>query len=343
MDKTLSLKEIAEILKVSPSTISLVLHGKTGVSRATREKVMEQLKEHGYLGEYEQLNKKEIRVLKFVDNTILLDRNDGFVTSIIDSCEVEARKRGYDFAMIPCKEDDLDNLSGLSSGKIISGLLFIATELSENLYGKLRNVDIPVVAIDNSMNYEQIDSVSINNKAVVYEAVKFLYEMGNDEIGYLRSSTLFSNYKERNDGYHRALKKFGLVDEVKNVYSIEPTMEGAYKAMTLLLKQGKGLPKALFADNDMIAIGCIKAIRESGYQVPEEISVIGVDDIPFAKMVDPPITTMRISAEYMGRTAVELLDKRIANPQNPFSKVRINGELIRRKSTFNRKESGKDR
>ena len=114
---------------------------------------------------------------------------------------------------------------------------------------------------------------------------------------------------------------------------VTPTLLGAYHSMKDYLKQVPKLPGCAFADNDTIAIGVIKALRESGYQIPEDISIIGVDDIPFSAIHSPSISTMSIPKKLMGKLAIEYLKKTVEDNTFTNTKTRVGGSLITRHST----------
>lgn len=138
-------------------------------------------------------------------------------------------------------------------------------------------------------------------------------------------------------GYRREMERLGL--SVPPPVRITPTLKGAYLDMKRLLDDGKYVPHgAAVADNDTVAIGVMKAIREAGYRIPEDISIIGVDDIPFSAMTMPALTTMRISRTAMGTLAVDTLRKRIRYPNWPSMHMRLAGRLVVRGSTIHKSE-----
>lgn len=332
----LTLKEIAQALNVSPSTVSMVLNQKDGVSDVTRNKVMEMLYKNGYALNSQKksnTNRGSIRFLKYVKHSLLVEGNEGFVSSIIDSAEREARKKGYSFVITSFREDMLDEIFAMVRENPLDGVILLGTELEPTHYHHLNGINVPLVVVDNHMKFQGVDSVVMNNEDLVYKAVEHLRDLGHKNIGYLHSNTETANFIERNTAYMNVLSEFGMTYNSSNVYSVGVTMQSAYDSMVKLLESGTKLPSALFADNDSIAIGSIKALKSKGYKIPKDISIIGFDDIPFCTMADPPLTTMRVPKEDIGVWTVRRLHYRINHPNAPVTKMQFGGNLVIREST----------
>src|SRR5699024_8151829 len=138
-------------------------------------------------------------------------------------------------------------------------------------------------------------------------ATEYLIQHGHREIGYLKSEITIKNFFYRQEGYQRALKTHGLEIPENGIISLPPTMDGARTAMNRMLENGLKLPTALVADNDIIALGAMKAMQDHGLKVPEDVSLIGFDDLPFCSITTPGLTTIRVFKQEMGRTAVRRL------------------------------------
>ena len=188
----------------------------------------------------------------------------------------------------------------------------------------------------NSCNF-----VDMNNMDSLYQIVKYFVENGHREIGFIRTPIEVNNFRQREIGIKQAAKCFGLTYNEKYVYSVDSTFDGAYRDMRVLLKKGAKLPTALFSSNDIIAYGCIKAIKEAGYRVPEDVSIIGFDDLPLSAVMDPPLTTMEVSKKHIGELAMRLMSNMLeVDPGMPPVKITICGRLICRKSVKNLHEAG---
>ena len=140
-----------------------------------------------------------------------------------------------------------------------------------------------MIVLDNLFNHEEIHSVAINNYDAGYKAVRELIACGHRRIGHITSRFEFNNMYYRRKGYEAALNANGLQVSEANIWRVTPTLEGAYKDMIALLEQNPEMPTAFFAGNDIMAVGCIRALQERGVSIPEDVSVIGMDDLQLAQ------------------------------------------------------------
>ena len=329
----MTIREIAAIAGVSPATVSLVLNDKKGVSAQIRDRVKKVLEENNYSPQQKKKSAKfSIRFIKFSAHGMAVEENQGFIGSIIDKIESECRCHSYNFVMSGCDNSTLKETLQMAASNPLDGVILLGTEFDSANFQMIRDIKAPVVVLDNSMQYENIDSVVMANAGVAASAVNYLYGLGHRKIGYFQTSVSISNFAERYSGYLDALSKLGLTPPEPVL--LTPTLKGAYADMKKHLDSGAYVPEgAVFADNDTIAIGAAKALQESGYSIPDDISIIGVDDIPFSSMTVPPLTTIRISRSMMGLQTVKLLRERIKHPDWPFVHLLISGELVERGST----------
>lgn len=334
----MTLKEIALALNVSPSTVSMVLNQKDGVSAETRNKVLEMLKKNGYsvsASRKSTVKGGSIRFLKYTKHSLLVEGNAGFVASIIDSAEREARRKGYNFVITSFGEDMIQEVFDMLRKDPLDGIIVLGTELEPKYYHYMDNMDVPLVVVDNHLGFYSVDSVVMNNDDIVYMAIEHLVQLGHKNIGYLHSNVETENFQERYYAYMKSIKQFGLEYNPKYVYSVGVTMKDSYESVNNLLDNNVEFPSAVFADNDTIAIGAMKALKNKGYNIPDDISIIGFDDIPFCVMADPPLTTMRVPTEDIGVWSVRRLHYRITHPDAPIAKLQFGGKLICRESTKN--------
>lgn len=140
-----------------------------------------------------------------------------------------------------------------------------------------------MIVLDNLFNHEEVHSVAINNYDAGYKAVRELIACGHRRIGHITSRFEFNNMYYRRKGYEAALNANGLQVSEANIWRVTPTLEGAYKDMIALLEQNPEMPTAFFAGNDIMAVGCIRALQERGVSIPEDVSVIGMDDLQLAQ------------------------------------------------------------
>ncbi|MFT4007216.1 MAG: substrate-binding domain-containing protein, partial [Lacrimispora sp.] len=176
------------------------------------------------------------------------------------------------------------------------------------------------------------DSVLINNVQGAYRATNYLIEKGMTEVGYLRSSYPIGNFAERADGYYKALRHHHLPTSHPFVHDLTPSMEGAYLDMIHILREKPVMAQAYFADNDLIAAGAMRALKEFGFRIPEDISIIGFDDMPICDFLDPPLTTMEVPKKRLGELAMKQLVQKISKEPKLTVKIEVSVKLHERKS-----------
>jgi LacI family transcriptional regulator len=313
-----------------------VLNNRTGVSDQTRKRVLELLEEYGYnsnkRGGVAKIN-GNICFLKYSETGLLTEKNDNFISEIIDTVEIESRKLGYNLILTTVTNETLEDTLKLVRSSQTLGVIFLGTDLSDKDSELLTALDVPLVVIDNYMPSLNINCVVMNNAEIVREAVTYLHSLGHREIGYVQSNVRISNFEERFAGFTSALDSLSLELNPKHLFSVAPGVNGSYEDMQDILDDDPFLPTALFCDNDTIAIGVMRALKDSGHAVPDEVSVMGFDDIASSSLIDTPLTTMKVFRIDIGKWAVKLLIDTVFNPHPTSVKIQTSGVLKIRKST----------
>ncbi len=346
----MTLKEIAKLAGVSPACVSLVRNGRPGVGVSVRQKVQNLLYEHGYsykdyepddviMGSAAQRLLKLtycIRLLKYRKHAMLVDGNEGFVSSIIDAIDIEARAQGFHMIMSTCSPENQQEVIEAVCKTPMDGVILIATEMEQRDFELLRSLPGPAVVVDSDFvdaHYGvPYHSVTMDNREIAQFAVDRLLTLGHRRIGFLRSCVDTGNFLSRYHGYLNALRRAGLSADPALTYALRPSMHESFEDMRGQLMQGMPLPTAFLAANDTIAIGAIKALKECGLRVPADISVFGVDDIPFGRIQNPPLTTMGISCKEIGQWAVRLLINNLREQTMPTCKMHISATFVDRGS-----------
>lgn len=331
----MKLKDIAKIANVSPATVSLVLKNKQGVSQQKRESITKLLVENGYsIAEQSTANPtKNIRFLKYTKHGMLIDGNPNFITSIMDAVEFQTRSQNYNLLMTSFNSSQIDEVTKTLQEDPADGVILLGTELDKDDLPFLHSIATPLVVVDNLLPTEDISCVTMQNRSSILRSVSYLYELGHHQIGYIANAYPSCNCSERLDAYKEAMNLFGLNYDPNLILTTNPTAEGAYKTMYDAINRKKTLPSAIIANNDTIAIGCMKAFNEFGIRVPEDLSIIGFDNISFSSMSCPPLSTQSVSCTDMGIWAVRILTDQIKNPKSPSVKIQVGTELIVREST----------
>jgi DNA-binding LacI/PurR family transcriptional regulator len=204
--------------------------------------------------------------------------------------------------------------------------------MEENDFEKFMSIDIPVLLLDSYFLNINANYVIIDNVSGVYKATKHLLEHGHRKIGYLKSSVTIQNFKERYEGYAKALFESGLTPDPAFTVDLLPTMDGAYEDMMRVLSGKLRLPTAFVADNDIIAFGAIKALKENNIKIPDDVSVVGFDDMPFCTIIEPKLTTINVDKNALGQLAVDSLIQMIDGKKRIFFKTALGVTLVQRDS-----------
>lgn len=328
------MQDIAKIAGVSPGTVSNALNDRKGVGKDTKEKIIKIAEEMGYFRNTKKNEGKIIRLIKYKKNGHVV-ADTPFFSSLIEACEKECRKNGYELliSQVVYGEHTKEDVHKIVNHHKIDGILLLATEMDESDFKYFEGIEIPMVVVDSYFKEIDYDYVVINNTKGAYSATKYLIDKGHKNIGLLGSNIEIKNFKYRVEGYIKTLNTFGIeFNENNNIY-VDPTIEGAYGDFKVYLEKNKdNLPSAFFALNDIIALGAMKAMNEVGISIPNDISIVGFDDIPFSSYSNPGVTTVKVHTKTMGKTAVKRLMESIENDVEITLKIEINTELIERES-----------
>ena len=339
--------EIAKMTGVSPSAVSLSLNDRPGVSEETRIRVKRTAERLGYQKHKRVVTglSQNVRYVIFCENGQAVKGTD-FHAIVLQGIEWSAKELGFNvlISYFDAAGDWNEQLSSILND--VSGIILLATEVEEEhirafIDSNLFDRRVPWVLVDNFTSTNAVDSVSADNFGGAYQAVSYLLKKGHPDVGYLRSDMRIDSFTERERGFHQARKDFGLTRSAKpETIPVGISSEDAYRAMDQWLSEGGKPLSALFADNDIIAASCIRAMKAHGYRVPEDVSIIGFDDMPLCSVVDPTLTTVRIMKEQMGIMAMELLhsrmpeveERRFTNFEKGFYRVTVSTKLIERSS-----------
>jgi len=176
----------------------------------------------------------------------------------------------------------------------------------------------------------------MNNESSVYNLMSHLANMGHGDVGVVCGKYVSSNFAHRESSFRKSAEMLGMKADKNHSYVVDSTYEGAYKDMLEILNKKPKLPSALFCVNDIIAIGCMRALKETGYEIPNDISVVGFDNLAMSSMAEPPLTTVKVSKKRIAKTAVKVILQRIEEGSDiPYEKIMIGGEVVERESVLN--------
>lgn len=330
------MQDIAKLAGVSPGTVSNALNDRKGVGKETKAKIIKIAEELGYFRNHKKNEEKVMRLILFKKHGYVV-ADTQFFSALLEACENECRQNGYELliSQVIHGEHDKENVFKIINQDKIDGILLLATEMNEEDFCYFENLDIPVVVLDSYFALKSYDYIVINNISGAYRATKYFIDNGHKRIGMLGSSINISNFDYRYKGFKKAIEESGLTINKEDEILVEPTLDGSYRDVKKYLEQNKGkeLPTALFAFNDIIALGAMKVMQEEGISIPKDISIIGFDDIPFSSLSNPNMTTVKVYTEKMGSIAVKRLIEKINEEDKSIPlKIEIDTRLVERNS-----------
>lgn len=330
------MQDIAQLAGVSPGTVSNALNNRKGVGQETKAKIIKIAQELGYFDNRKKTEERVIRLILFKKHGYVVSETQ-FFTALIEACENQCRQSGYELliSQVIDGEHDKEDILKIIDQKKVDGILLLATEMDEIDFENFKNIEIPMVVLDSYFETKSDDYILINNISGAYRATKYFIENGHKRIGMLGSSIDINNFKHRRIGFEKAINEAGMTLKNKDSIFLEPTLDGAYKDMKKYLEQNgkKDLPTALFAFNDIIALGAIKAMQEQEINIPKDVSIIGFDDIPISSLTNPSMTTIKVFTNEMGALAVKRLINKLNEEVVPI-KIEIDTKLIERNSVI---------
>ncbi len=337
----MNISDIAKRANVSKSAVSIALNNKPGISDATRENILAIVKETGYKHRSmvgTQSVKRENKILRLLacvnaDNTSSQYSTTSFFTELIHDLEKHSRLLGYTLVFSIIKIEDLEEeIHALEKLYSSDGIILLATNLNSDEIQIISKAQNNIVVMDNYSSFYEQNIVVMDNEMGVFKAISYLAELGHKRIGYVQSSLRLANFQKRKEGFKKALEHFKITP-LKCDFEVDTTRDDAKNQFQELLNNcDEKLPTAFFCECDYIAIDVIKAIQAAGMSVPNDISVIGFDNVPEAMIISPELTTINVFRDNMAEIAVDRVVKLIKKIDTSKIKSMVNTELIIRDS-----------
>lgn len=328
---SVSIKDIARVAKVSHSTVSRALRNSPLVSRETAERIRQIAEEMGYRPSAvaRSLVTRKTKTIGVVVTTIA----DPFIAEVVSGIEEVANDHGYSVFLANSNADPDREIKVVHSfhERRVDGILVTASRVGALYIGHLSEMKVPIVLINNQHPGEFVHSVMIDNVTASRMATEHLIHLGHRRIAYIGDQFGYQSDTERFAGYRQALERAGLTFQPELVVHGDGKPEGGMRAMEQLLRLSP-LPTAVFCYNDMTALGALRVARMRGLRVPEDISLVGFDDLFIASYTEPPLTTIRQPKRRMGQRAMELL-LQLLRGEDSQQTIWMQGELIVRHST----------
>jgi len=331
MEKRATIRDVAAAAGVSHQTVSRVINNRPDVAEATRRRVWQVIEELDY--QPSAIARGLVSKRTYTLGLITADFSDFFFTQVIVGAEVEARKHGYFFMLCSTERNPADepDYLRLLTERQVDGILFArpSTEEDSRHIVSLIQQGVPLVTTAYWLSGEKLTVVDVDNVDGGLQATECLIGLGHRKIGMITGPAGWKSVNDRTEGYKLALERVGIPFDASLIEHGDWSYQSGYQAMGRLLAKALQIT-ALFAQNDQMAIGAIRALREAGHRIPDDVAVVGYDDIPAAAYCHPPLTTIRQPMQQVGEVATRLLIELINDPAAERKEVLLKTELIRR-------------
>lgn len=325
-----TIRDVARQAGVSHQTVSRVINGSEDVLPETRALVEAAIEELGYRPS--AIARSMARGLTHTLAIISPNLTDYTFASVIEGAEVEARQHNY--FVLSSSASDPQAFHGLVDELVghrrVDGLIVINPYADERY--EFLPKDFPVVFVGARSHDENVCSISLDDEKVAYEATQHLISLGHKRIALVTGPMEEDCSQDRLEGYRHALNEAGIPFDQGLVFEGDWSASSGSDALADFVKKGN-LPTAVFAQNDRMAMGVMRAARDANLKVPDQLSVIGVDDMPLSSYFDPPLTTMRQDMPLIGQEAIRKLIDIIQNKTVEQTVLKLPAQLVIRHST----------
>jgi DNA-binding LacI/PurR family transcriptional regulator len=335
--KRVTSKDVAEKVGVSRTTVSLVLNDVAGIqiSPETRQKVIEAAKELGYVPDAtaQALASRKTKAIGLIlTRTQHHISTDTFLPKIISGLLTTAKKHNIRILIDWVETEHQESAYyELAHAQRIDGMILSTPRLNDKALKLLESVDLPTVLMG-SIEGSSLPFVDVDNVKAAEKATSYLIGLGHRNIACISNAPPeYTSAPERVNGYRNALSRMEIPINENLIRFADFDPESGYECMKSILQGGDSF-SAVFVASDNVAIGAKSALREANLHIPEDVSLVGFDDIPWAQYSDPPLTTIQLPAEALAQSACTLLMELIQDGHNQKQQVILDTELIIRKS-----------
>jgi LacI family transcriptional regulator len=328
-----TIRDVAAAAGVSYQTVSRVINDRPDVAEGTRRRVWQVIEELGY--QPSAIARGLVSKRTYTLGLITADFSDYFFSQVIVGAEVEARKHDYFFMLCSTERnpDDEPEYLRLLTEREVDGILFArpSTEQDSRHIISLLRQGVPLVTTAYYVPGERLTVVDVDNVDGGLKATQCLLDGGHRSIGTITGPPGWKSVSDRSQGYKLALEQADIPFDQSLIEHGAWSYESGYEAVGQLLERAPHIT-ALFAQNDRMAVGAMRALREAGRMIPDDVAIVGYDDIPAAAYSHPPLTTIRQPMHKVGETATQKLIELIDDPDAEREEILLKTELVRRGS-----------
>jgi len=331
--KPISLKELSSLLELSQSTVSRIVNGeaeKFRIARKTQQRVLQAAALHGYTANTVARSLRKKR--SYTVGVIVPEISEGYSTAVLGGIEDELLKDGFFYFVVSHRHrpDLLTGYPRMLQARAVEGIIAVDTPIEENLA-------VPLVSVSGHQQRQGVINIELDHSQAAYLALSHLKELGHREIAFIKGQAFSSDTNRRWEAIVEEAKNLDITIHPELVTQLQSTGPGPGPGseVTWQLLQSRQPFTALFAFNDVTAMGAIMALREAGLRVPKDVSVVGFDDVLAASTYNPPLTTIRQPLRDMGQAAASALLGLIRDeiPHPHPAVITVYPKLVVRKST----------
>jgi len=329
--KYITLKMVAERAGVSVNTASRAINNKSDINEETKKRVLKVAQELGYVRNATAvaLRTKKTGTL----GVVIADNRNPFYAEVLNGIEEAAREKNYHIILANTQRDyqKEEEAINLLLAKRVDGLLITPVQDRNDDIKKLIEANIPFVIVGRDFKNIEVDAVYNDEVKGGFLATEYLIKKGHKRVALINGFLHKSPAKGRLEGYKKVLKKYGIPFDDALVTIGDIDVKDGYERTKQLLEKNLDFT-AIFAYNDMMAFGAMQAVKEKGLRIPEDIGLVGYDDILFSSLISPSLSTIRLKKQELGAESVRLLLSRINGNRKKIKKVMLGVELQIRES-----------
>jgi LacI family transcriptional regulator len=329
--KYITLKMVAERAEVSVNTASRAINNKSDINEETKKRVLQIAKELGYIRNAAAvaLRTKKTGTI----GVVIADNRNPFYAEVLNGMEETARKKNYHIILANTQRDyqKEEEAINLLLAKRVDGLLITPVQDKDDDIKNLIEANIPFVIVGRDFENIEVDAVYNDEVKGGFLATEYLIKKEHKRIALINGFLHKSPAKGRLEGYKKAINKYRMPLDESLVSVGDINMEDGYERTKQMLEEGLGFT-AIFTYNDMMAFGALQAIKEKGLRVPQDIGLVGYDDIPYSSLISSPLTTVKVKKQDLGVESVKLLLSRINGSRKKIKKIMLDVELIIRET-----------
>ena len=329
--KYITLKMVAEKAEVSVNTASRAINNKPDINVETKKRVLRIAQELGYIRNAAAvaLRTKKTGTI----GVVIADNRNPFYAEVLNGMEVAAREKNYHIILANTQRDyrKEEEAINLLLAKRVDGLLITPVQDKDDDIKNLIDANIPFVVVGRDFENIEVDAVYNDEVKGGFLATEYLIKKGYKRIALIDGFLYKSPARGRLEGYKKALNKYRISLDESIVSVGDINIEDGYERTKQMLEKNLDFT-AIFAYNDMMAFGAMQAIKEKGLRIPEDIGLVGYDDIPFSSLISPPLTTVKVKKQDLGVESVKLLLSRINSNREKIKKIMLDVELIIRET-----------